>query len=134
MLIEIWEKLRGYDKWIAADARVVSYETLRKVLGKRVQSIRQGHFACDLLLWEDQRGEYHFGPFVNHEGSRLFQLLDNETVTIRYDPSTPDRYYNREYFLGRLAILLKGIAGLTVFVGFLTWIIWMIVTRRAYGS
>jgi hypothetical protein len=130
MLIEIWEHLRGYDKWVETRATVVSSETLRKRLGKRIPNPRTDQFSSDLLLWKDQRDEFHCGPFVNHEGSHLFQTLEGETVSIRYDPAKPDRFYTREYFVSWAANIAKAFAAAAVGGGFIVWRVWTIVRHR----
>jgi hypothetical protein len=132
MLIELWERLRGYDKWVEAEAKVVSYETLRKELGDKIPKPRESQFSSDILVWMDQQGELQFGPFVNHEGSRLFQTFEGEIVPIRYDPSKPSRYYNREYFVGWVANIAKAFAAVTLGGGFIVWRIWMIMKHRGY--
>jgi hypothetical protein len=132
MLIELWERLRGCDKWVEADARVVSFETLRENLAEPIPSPRANQFSSDLLVWKDRRGEFHYGPFVNHEGSRLFQTLEGGAVPIRYDPARPDRYYNREYFVSWVANISKAIAAVTIGGGFIVWRVWMIVKHRGF--
>jgi hypothetical protein len=92
MLIEIWERMRGYDKWISVEARVYSASEIRKKLGKRYQISPENRFSSELLFWRDLDGEAHFGPFVNHETSSLYQLLEDESIEIRYNPAKPDSY------------------------------------------
>jgi len=44
MLIEIWERLRGYDKWIPAKTRVYSAADIRRKLGERYQLSPESQF------------------------------------------------------------------------------------------
>jgi hypothetical protein len=132
MLIEIWERLRGYDKWIPADAFVYSATEIRKKLGKRYQISPESQFSGELLVWLDDYEEVHVGTFVTHETSPLYQLLEGETIPIRYHPAKPDRYYCRSHFLSWLALIAKATLGVTVFGGFIVWRIWSILKGRAF--
>ena len=132
MLIEFWEQLRGYDKWVETDATVVSFETLQQKLGRRIPTPRASRFSSDLLVWADQHDQYHFGPFVNHEGSRLFQALEGEAIPIRYDPTEPDRFCNRDYFVSWFANAAKAFAAVVIGCGFIVWRVWMIVKHRGF--
>lgn len=130
MLIEVWERLRGYDKWIPVDAKVFSAAEIRKKLGKRYQVSPSSQFSGELLVWRDLADETHFGPFVTHETSPLYQLLDGETIRIRYNPEAPDRYYCRPHFLSWLALIAKAILIGAVCLGFIIWRIWTIFKNR----
>ena len=131
MLIEIWERLRGYDKWIEAEAVIVSGKKIRREFG--LPALRSdSRFSSDLLMWVDREGEKRFGPFVNQDTSPLYQLLEGETVLVRYDPSKPDRFYNRAHFLSWVAMLTKAALALIVCGGFIAWRIWMIVIRHGF--
>jgi hypothetical protein len=67
-----------------------------------------------------------------YETSPFFQMLAGETLSIRYDPSNPDRYYNRAYFLTRTFFWTKVAGGLAIFGAFIAWRVWMIITRRGF--
>jgi hypothetical protein len=129
MFIELWERLRGYDKWVEAQAVIVSGETLRRKFGLPARR-RESQFSSDLLMWKDQRGERRYGAFVNQDTSPLFQLLEGETVTIRYDPSNPSRFYNRSHFLSWLVLIVKAATAILLGGGFIVWRIWMIFKTR----
>jgi hypothetical protein len=75
-------------------------------------------------------GEPHFAPFVNEETSPLYQLLEGETIAIRFDPQRPDRFYNREHFLSWFKLVAKAALGIAVGGGFFAWRIWHIVKYR----
>ena len=130
MLIEIWERLRGYHKWIPIEAYVWSASDIRKKLGNRHQVPPDSQFSGELLVWFDDYELPHVGTFVTHETSPLYQLLEGESVEIRYNPLKPDRYYCRPHFLSWAAILTKAVLGIAVFGGFLAWRIWMILKHR----
>jgi len=132
MLIEIWERLRGYDKWVQTEARIDSAEAIRKALGKRFRNAGTGRVSADLLVWKDQRGKTHYGALVRHDTSPLYQLLENETIAIRYNPKRPDRYYCRALWLSWAAFIAKTTLITAAAVGFIVWRVWMIVARRGF--
>ena len=130
MLIEIWERLRGYDKWVPAEAYVCSVTEIRKKLGKRYQIPADIQFSGQLLLWFDDYELPSFGTFVTHETSPLYQLLEGESIVILYNPAKPDQYYCRPHFLSWGATITKAVLGVAIFGGFLVWRIWMILKHR----
>lgn len=132
MLIELWERLRGYHEWVETEANIESFQTVRKRLGRSDRIPRTRNVSSDLLVWRDQHGRRHYGPFVNLDTSPLYQLLEGETIRIRYDPANPDRYYNRAYFLAWVTFATKATAAVALAGGFIVWRIWMIVTRRGF--
>jgi hypothetical protein len=132
MLIEIWERLRGYDKWIAVEAKVVSAAQIRRKLGKRYQVSPTSQLSGELLFWKDMEGEPHFGAFVTHETSPLYQLLEGEPIAICYNPAKPDHYYCRPHFMSWAALITKAIFAGVVGGGFIVWRIWMIIHRRGF--
>jgi len=91
MLIEIWERLRGYDKWTLVEATVESSE-LRSypTEGATVES------SDDVIVWTDGRGEKHRASFTARSDSPLYQLIKNSTVSLRYNPADPEKYYLRQ--------------------------------------
>jgi hypothetical protein len=79
MLIEIWERLRGYDKWIQTDATIMSSDLV-------------GQLSKNVIGWNDESGKSHRAMYSVHSSSRLYQLYDGQTVTIRYNHANPDQY------------------------------------------
>jgi hypothetical protein len=130
MLIEIWERLRGYNKWAEAEATIVSYETVRRRLGAKAAKSISGRFSTDLLSWKDAEGQRHYGAFVNQDTSSLYQMLDGEQFQILYNPANPDRYYHRGYFLHLFGIFAKAIAGLAIWLGMVGWVVWTIIAHH----
>jgi hypothetical protein len=129
MLIELWERLRGYDRWPEAQATVVSGERLRRKYGLPGPR-KNTQFSSDLLMWTDQKGKEWYGPFVNQDTSPLFQLLDGELISIRYNPSNPGRFYNREHFQSWMVMIAKAALAIILGGGFIAWRIWEIVAHR----
>lgn len=118
MLIEIWERLRGYDKWIETEAKVESSKV------KKTATYGNSWASEDELAWTDRSGKTQRARFNVPDGSPLFQLIGGETVMIQYDPTEPDRYYFRELFQTRARTAFKRtLRGLYdfCFIAFLFW-------------
>jgi hypothetical protein len=108
MLIEIWERVRGYDKWIQADARIES-SNLEETehydrYGKQIESSWK---SDDEIVWTDQMGQEQRADFDVPEESPIYQLVDGETVTIRYNPAKPEEFYYRELLRTRVHTAFK---------------------------
>jgi hypothetical protein len=104
MLIEIWERLRGYDKWTKTDATILSSELVEPQAGlprsersgKRGSAL-QWRSTC-VISWTDKSGSAHNATYTVSDSSRLFQCYDGQTVSIRYNPVNADEYYLRALF------------------------------------
>jgi hypothetical protein len=123
MLIDIWERLRGYDKWVQTNAVVC-----RSGTEKVEHQGRYGPYftteAGDVIEWTDPTGEKQYADFNAPEGSKLFQLTTGDTVEIRYNPAKPDDFYYREL----VQLRVRQAAGATLvvllalsFYGLLIW-------------
>ncbi|MGA3129454.1 MAG: DUF3592 domain-containing protein [Terracidiphilus sp.] len=111
MLIEIWEHLRGYDKWVETDAKIESSEpTYYKFKGHDYSH------SDDVIVWTDSTGEKHRAPFTVHVDSPLFQLVQDSTTRVRYNPADPEEYYFRELLQTRVRKVLStaGVAALLI--------------------
>jgi hypothetical protein len=97
MLTEIWERLRGYGKWVQTEATIKSSDLknvevrFQHYLGED-ETVDEWRSYC-VAEWKDQRGNSHSAQYEVSEDSRLFQLYDGQTVTIHYDPENPDQHY-----------------------------------------
>ena len=101
MLIEIWERLRGYNKWIQTEATIKSSKLADVEIGKirysrwsEDESVDEWQSNC-AVAWRDRAGVSHEAEFTVAEDSPLFQLYDGQTVIIRYNPANPDQFYLR---------------------------------------
>jgi hypothetical protein len=112
MLIEIWERLRGYDKWIQTEARVESSK-----VEKRKDSYG-GWVATNVISWKDQSGETQTSGFSVPGDSPLYQLIGGETVTIRYDPAKPNEHYFRELLRSKVRTVFQTAIIVLILVGF----------------
>lgn len=94
MLIEWWERLRGYDKWVEAEATVESSRIEMVPSPGRGSAIKQND---DVLIWTDNNGERHRAYFeVQGVDTSLYELDKGSKIRIRYNPADPDQYYLRE--------------------------------------
>ncbi|MFZ1086760.1 MAG: DUF3592 domain-containing protein [Terracidiphilus sp.] len=99
ILIEIWERLRGYDKWIQTEATVK---------GSRVSSYSgQGCRSENVLSWNDAFGKTHRVRYFVWDDSPLFQLYEGQTIALRYNPKKPSRFFCRALFHARMYRAIK---------------------------
>jgi hypothetical protein len=94
MLIEIWERLRGYHQWTETQATLES--TIVKKEPVEGSSVLVTATSADTLIWHDQTGQQHRAKFILPDDSPLFKLTAGDTVTLRYNPSHPDSFYLRD--------------------------------------
>jgi len=121
MLIELWERLRGYDKWIQTEARLTSSKVEKS--SRVVKGSRQDFwFSTNTIVWTARQGEIQSADFYLADISLLKHFAVGETVTIRYDPMKPSKLYLRKLVLLNLcsgikwtALVLAGI-GVVVLV------------------
>jgi len=98
MLIEIWERIRGYDKWIQTEAKVASSDLIEIDFPLAQHRTSQPHAAlgwkstCQ-IVWSDHNCNQHSGSFEAVEESPLYQLCEGESISIRFNPTNPDQFY-----------------------------------------
>jgi hypothetical protein len=124
MLIELWERLRGYNKWIETEAKVESSQV------KETQHSDDGidystYDSNDVLVWADQQGENQRAYFKVPDDSPLYQLVGGETITIRYNPAEPDQYYLRELVETRIHTGVKRVIIPLVLICFYLVFAWL---------
>jgi hypothetical protein len=109
MLIELWESLCGYDKWIETDATIAS-SSLEEVRRKeRSWGTYVNYGSADVLIWTDANGREHRAFFRVPQSSPVYKLLGGDTIPIRYNPARPDQFYMRELLQTRANTLAKRI-------------------------
>jgi hypothetical protein len=120
MLIELWERLRGYDKWIEAEATVESSEPMNQQLHGRDLS-----YSDDVIVWADSTGEKHRAPFRVQADSPLFQLVQGSTISIRYNPADPEEYYFRDLLQTRVRRVLSTVVVVALMIAALIFFGWL---------
>jgi len=97
MLIEIWERLRGYDKWIETAATIKSSKLEEVVVSARKDGTPiYGWQGDEEIVWTDRDGDKQCEQLEVMEDSPVFQLYDGNPVVIRYNPANPSHFYVRE--------------------------------------
>jgi hypothetical protein len=107
MLIELWERLRGYDKWIDVAASIESSKMRRIAHNGRDGSVSYSYNSGNQLTWIDVQGAKHYAQFTVDDQSPLYELVGGESVAIRYNPSDPDRFYYRDLLQSRISFILR---------------------------
>ncbi|HVU46686.1 MAG TPA: hypothetical protein VHD85_11205 [Terracidiphilus sp.] len=99
MLIQFWERLCGYHKWTPVKAIVQSSTLARVGMGSTVegkeangQIVIGWESHCE-IVWKDQQGVEQTAVFEAPEESPLYQLCDDDTVDIRFNPKHPANCY-----------------------------------------
>jgi hypothetical protein len=127
MLIELWEHLRGYNKWTAAVARVES-TTLSPVgeIGNdnSKPTVALGLESVCTIRWQDHKEMEHTAVFQAYEESPLYQLIEGDTVNIRFNPANPSEYYLPGLIQSKLTKTWKfAWYALMLIVGFVAFIV-----------
>ena len=124
MFLELWERLRGYDQWVETQAAVERSDVSVTSYTGRSGEVIDTYDAGDVITWIDSNGEKQYATFDVEEGSPLFQLVGGESVTIRYDPAHPDRFYYRDLLRSRVRSACKAILTILVIAGLVGGFIW----------
>jgi hypothetical protein len=131
MLIEIWERLRGYDKWLQAEATIESSKVEEQPITNRSGAVMDYAYSSgDVLTWTDGNGEKQYADFSVPEESPLFQLIGGETVTIRYNPAKPEEFYYRELLRTKVHSAFKTTLICGLIIGFFV----LLFTLRIAGN
>lgn len=125
MLIDLWESLCGYDKWIPAEAVVTSASTEQKLHLDRNGNQYYTTDSADVLMWTDANGKMRRGFFRVPDGSRLYSLLGGDTVKIRYNPQQPDQFYLRELLESRLNRTVKQTLAAVIGLAIFSMLLWL---------
>jgi hypothetical protein len=130
MLIEIWERLRGYDKWAEADAKIESSDVEQTPYTNRDGSVSYTWASGDQIAWIDSRGEKQCADFTVDDESPLYQLVGGETVKIRYNPAKPEQYYFRDLLRSRVRRFFQLTFYTILFLAVLAILIWLKISTR----
>jgi hypothetical protein len=127
MLIEWWEKIRGYDKWVQTTAKLDSADLERTTHSDRSGHVSYTYASDDRLTWADCQGEQHTADFRVDDESSLYQLVGGEPVTIHYNPAQPEQFYFRELLRSRtrrfFQLARNWFIGLVVFALFIGFVV-----------
>jgi hypothetical protein len=96
MLIEIWEHLRGYDKWIQTEATIKSSQVEKVVRRKRKGQLIYGWNGMKEITWVDQAGARRTEMFEVRDNPLVFEKFEHKSVIVRYNPAAPSDFFVRE--------------------------------------
>jgi hypothetical protein len=97
MLIELWEKIRGYDTWVETTATLKSSQVEQEIVGHdKLGRPFYGWRGDEELVWTDTSGVGQCEPLTVSEGSPVFQCIEGNAVRIRYNPADSGDFYVRE--------------------------------------
>jgi hypothetical protein len=120
MMTKLWERLLGYDKWIETTATFEAADVQKTPHHSRDGSVSYTYTSFDTILWADQSGATHRADFKVPDDSPIYQMVDGNQATIRYDPTQPDRFYYPDLFRTRIATVLQRIGYTILFLVILT--------------
>lgn len=95
MLIEIWEWLRGYNKWTQVEAKIEFVKDEHIYHDKNGKDLHYSHITGERLVWTDAGGEQRQAPLKPPGDDPKYQFTDGETAAIRCNPANPEQYYFR---------------------------------------
>jgi hypothetical protein len=107
MFIELYERLLGYDKWTETTAHFEAADLQKTAHTDKAGNVSYTWASLDTIVWTDQMGAAHSASFKVPDDSPIYQMIDGDTVNIRYNPAKPDRYYYRELLKTRLLTTAK---------------------------
>ena len=123
MFIEIWERLRGYDTWIEAEATIKSSKIEQVVRRKSKGQIIFGWDWNKEIAWVDQAGIQQSEMFEVKDSPFVFKMHDRSRVFIRYNPISPSDFYIREHIRYQVSLAAKITLALLAAIGALLVIV-----------
>lgn len=120
MITKLWERALGYDKWIETTATFKAAKAQKTPHNGRDGSVSYTYDSLDTISWTDQSGTTHRADFKVPDDSPIYQLIDGNQGTIRYDPAQPDRFYYADLFRTRITTVMQRIGYTILFLVILT--------------
>lgn len=122
MWVDLWEKLRGYNRWTETEALV---QAPAAVGDSRDLSEDEPGWNGELLVWIDQHGKRRSAAFIVPDDCTLYQKVAGDTLTIRYNPHNPDRFYLRQLYQVRVRTTLKRVLIAASIIGLIVMGLWV---------
>ncbi len=88
MLIKIWERIRGIDKWPETTATVTSVNYY--------SASKAGDLADVGFRYRDAKGEDHYGSYTVDSMTSLYNINADDTFSVWYNPKKPDQNFSDE--------------------------------------
>jgi hypothetical protein len=115
MLVELWERFRGYNDWILAEATIESSQMEDHEVSHRGQ-VSHLYESGDTIVWIDRQGNRQTAFCRVPDDSALYQLIGGEKIAIRYNPDKPDQYFFPELLKAQIHNYVSAFVALTLFV------------------
>jgi hypothetical protein len=128
MFIELWERIRGYDKWPQTEAAIRSSTLAEVEVGhnRNGAPIMAWQNSC-VLVWSDPAGGSQLDEFSVFESSPLFQLYEGQKVTILCDPANPGNYFFPELLRSKAIRAIKVTLGFVIAAALV--VLWSLLFR-----
>lgn len=123
MWVDLWEKLRGYNQWTEVEALVQAPAAAGTPRSQDDDD--DGGWNGELLVWTDQHGNRRSAAFIVPDDCTLYQKVAGDTLTIRYNPRNPDRFYLRQLHLVRVRTTLKRLLIAASIIGLIVIGLWV---------
>ena len=120
MMTKLWEHTLGYDKWIETTANIETSKLEKTPHYGRDGGVSYTYHSLDTISWVDESGAIHRATFRVPDDSPIYQLVDGNRTTIRYDPNQPDHFYYPDLCRTRVATVLRRIGFTILFLGVLS--------------
>ncbi|MES2393665.1 MAG: DUF3592 domain-containing protein [Acidobacteriota bacterium] len=130
MILELWERLRGYDKWPEATARMDRADMETRPHYDRSGNVSYTYTSSDQISWTDASSTRHSASFRVPESSPLYMLVDGNTVTIRYNPARPGHFYWRPLLQSRIATAVRGVLWTLCVFAAIALLLWLDTLNR----
>ena len=102
------------DNWIEAQAKVVESRLCAvDLVGKSVRDSRSPAAYSDAIIrltWVDQQNTVHSGEVTAPEDSPVFQLIEGESIAIKFNARNPDEFRIEGLSRAQAASAIKRIA------------------------
>ncbi|MFP5237100.1 MAG: hypothetical protein ACLGSD_14460 [Acidobacteriota bacterium] len=122
MWVDLWEKLRGYNKWTETEALVQAPAAAGI---SHCQSEDEPGWNGEMLVWTDQHGNRRSAPFIVPDDCTLYQKVAGDTLVIRYNPRDPDRFYLRQLYRVRVRTTFKRVLIAASIIGLIVIGLWV---------
>jgi hypothetical protein len=96
MLMEIWERLRGYASWTRTQAQIEFLKEEHLYHDEGGKELHYSHLAGNRLVWTDSNGIRHHTILEPYGDPAKCPFTDGETVDLRYNPADPEQFYSRK--------------------------------------
>jgi hypothetical protein len=109
MILEIWERLRGFDKWPQVEATIQSSAVEKATRLRKGSRVDEWKTVYE-IAWTDPAGLLQRKQMALPGMSRDLNLIDGVGISVRYKPTDYSKFFIREEL--RRRILKEALLGL----------------------